>query len=106
MEPRESKKAFEFIEILQRSEKPRKQGLMMMLDKGLGLNFAKDMAAAAQFIDIVKLGWATPRLFPETFIQEKFKLYRDHGIMVGNGGTLLEIAYQQGKVDQDRKSVV
>ncbi len=100
MEPREVKKAFEFIEILQRSEKPRKQGLVMMLDKGLGLNLAKDMTAAAQFIDIVKLGWATPRLFSEAFIQEKVKLYRDHGIIVGNGGTLLEIAYQQGKVDQ------
>ena len=93
MEPKDSKKAFECIDILQRSEKPRKQGLVMMLDKGLGLNFSRDMTASAQFIDSVKLGWATPRLFPEAFIQEKVKIYRDHGIMVANGGTLLEIAY-------------
>ncbi len=100
MEPTNSKNAFDFIDILPRTEKPRKQGLVMMLDKGLGLNLAKDMAAAAQCIDIVKLGWATPRLFPEAFIKDKIQLYRDSGILVGNGGTLLEIAFQQGKVEQ------
>jgi phosphosulfolactate synthase len=100
MEALDNKRAFDFIDILPRSEKPRRQGLVMMLDKGLGLHLAKDMTAAAQFIDIVKLGWATPRLFPEAFIREKIRLYRDSGIMVGNGGTLLEIACQQGKVEQ------
>jgi phosphosulfolactate synthase len=100
MEPTDNNKAFDFIDILPRSEKPRRQGLVMMLDKGLGIHFAQDMATAAQYIDIVKLGWATPRLFPEAFIREKIRLYRDSGIMVGNGGTLLEIAYQQGKVEQ------
>ena len=77
MEAKDNKKAFDFIDILPRSEKPRRQGLVMMLDKGLGLHLAKDMTAAAQFIDIVKLGWATPRLFPEAFIREKIRLYRD-----------------------------
>jgi len=100
MESTDNNKAFDFIDILPRSEKPRRQGLVMMLDKGLGLHFAQDMATAAQYIDIVKLGWATPRLFPEAFIRKKIRLYRDSGIMVGNGGTLLEIAFQQGKVEQ------
>lgn len=100
MEATDHTKAFDFIEILPRAEKPRRRGLVMMLDKGLGLHFARDMTAAAQFIDIVKLGWATPRLFPEAFIREKISIYRKNGITVGNGGTLLEIAWQQGKVEQ------
>jgi phosphosulfolactate synthase len=94
------KQAFDFIDIIPRTEKPRKKGLVMMLDKGLGLNLARDMTACAPYIDIVKLGWATPRLYPQAYIQKKIKIYRDSGIMVGNGGTLLEIAFQQSKVDR------
>lgn len=93
-------KAFNFIDIIQRSEKPRSQGLVMVLDKGLGLLEARDLMPAAAYIDIVKLGWATPRLFPEKVIEEKVALYKEHNIAVGNGGTLLEIAYQQNKILQ------
>lgn len=95
-----SKRAFDFIEIIQRSEKPREKGLVMVLDKGLGLGQARDLMHAAPYIDIIKLGWATPRLFSEDMIQEKISIYKKHNILVGNGGTLFEIAYQQGKVDQ------
>ncbi|MEI6128423.1 MAG: phosphosulfolactate synthase, partial [Pseudomonadota bacterium] len=95
-----NKKAFDFIEIIERAEKPRSKGLVMVLDKGLGLSQAQDLMQAAPYIDIVKLGWATPRLFPEDMIQEKIRLYKKHDILVGNGGTLLEIAHQQRKIDQ------
>jgi phosphosulfolactate synthase len=92
-------KAFGFIDILARSEKPRSCGLTMVLDKAVGLCGVEDLLPAAPYLDIIKLGWATPRLIPEQALRKKIALLREHGISVGNGGTLLEIAWQQRKTD-------
>jgi phosphosulfolactate synthase len=93
------KRAFEILDLLPRSEKPRAKGLTMVLDKGLGLHQAEDLMEAAPYIDIIKLGWGTPRLFSETFIRNKVSLYRKHDIAVCNGGTFFEIACQQGRIE-------
>jgi phosphosulfolactate synthase len=93
------KKAFEIIDILSRSEKPRARGLTMVLDKGLGLYQAADLMEAAPYIDIIKLGWGTSRLFSEKLIRQKVELYKKNDIAVGNGGTFFEIAFQQGKTE-------
>lgn len=94
-------KAFEMIEIPSREEKPRKTGLTILLDRGIGYHAACDLVEqAADYIDLIKLGWGTPRLISKETIKKKIKLYRDNQIMVGNGGTILEIAYQQGKVTE------
>ncbi len=95
-----STKAFSMIDIIQRSGKPRTIGLTMVLDKGIGLYQVADLMQAGDYIDIVKLGWATPRLFPEAVIKQKISLYTKNNIVVCNGGTILEIAFRQGKVDQ------
>lgn len=99
MEESVNKRTFDFIDIIERSEKPRSTGLTMVLDKGLGHYQAQDLMQVAPYIDIIKLGWATPRLFSEDVIKRKVELYMKHDIIVGNGGTLLEIAYDQRKVD-------
>jgi len=93
------KRAFEILDLLPRSEKPRTAGLTMVLDKGLGLHQAEDLMEAAPYIDIIKLGWGTPRLFSEQFIRNKVSLYKKHDIAVGNGGTFFEIACQQGRIE-------
>lgn len=93
------KRAFEILDILTRSEKPRVKGLTMVLDKGLGLNQAEDLMEAAPYIDIIKLGWGTPRLFSEKLIRQKIDLYKKNDIAVGNGGTFFEIACSQGKTE-------
>jgi phosphosulfolactate synthase len=72
----------------------------MVLDKGLGLHQAEDLMEAAPYIDIVKLGWGTSRLFSEKVIRAKVELYKKHNIYVGNGGTFFEIAHTQGKTEQ------
>lgn len=100
MKTKDRKNAFDFIDICTRAEQPRSRGRVMVLDKGLGPHQSQDLMTAAPYIDIIKLGWATPRLFAEDVIREKIALYKKNNIMVGNGGTLLEVAYQQGKVDQ------
>ncbi|MCX8042566.1 MAG: phosphosulfolactate synthase [Desulfobacterota bacterium] len=91
--------AFDFIDIPSRSEKPRSKGLVMVLDKGMGIEQGLSLMPAAAYIDIIKLGWGTARLFSEAFIREKITLFKRHGIIVSNGGTFLEIAYQQNKID-------
>jgi len=63
METKDRNEAFGFIDIHQRTEKMRKRGLTMVLDKGIGLNSAQELMEAAPYIDIIKLGWATQRLF-------------------------------------------
>jgi len=100
MDASQNKRAFDIIEIIERAEKPRTKGLTMVLDKGLGIYRVQDLILDAPYIDIIKLGWATPRLFCEDIIRKKIELYRKHDIVVGNGGTLLEIAHQQGKIKQ------
>jgi phosphosulfolactate synthase len=97
---KEHSEAFTFIEIMPRSQKPRTHGLTMVLDKGLGLFQAQDLMEAAEFIDIIKLGWTTPRFVAEGTLKRKISLYRKHDIIVGSGGTMLEIICQQGRLDQ------
>lgn len=96
----EKEQAFGFIDISKRAVKPRVKGLTMFLDKGLGLYQAEDLMQGAPYIDIIKLGWATPRLVLESDIRKKIALYKKNDIRVGNGGTFLEIAFQQNKVDE------
>jgi phosphosulfolactate synthase len=93
-------KAFGVLSILKREEKPRDVGLTMVLDKGLGHNAARDLMVAADYIDIIKFGWGTPMLYSEEALKEKIRVYKDHGILVSNGGTLLEIAYNEDKTDE------
>lgn len=98
-------KPFEMIALPPREEKPRNKGLTTLLDKGLGYYAALDLVEqAADYIDLIKLGWGTTRLIPEKAVRKKITLYRDNQILVSNGGTILEIAYQQGKTAEFFKS--
>lgn len=94
-------KAFESIELPIRPAKPRKLGLTMTLDKNLGLHAVDDLLeTAADHIDIAKLGWGTSRIMQRDTIEAKVRRYRDHGIKVCPGGTLMEIAYIQGVAEE------
>ncbi len=82
-----------------RSAKPRKTGLTMVIDKGLGAVQAADLAEIAQeWIDVVKLGFGTSRLCPEEVVTRKIAAYREHAIQVMPGGTLFEAVLAQGRL--------
>lgn len=86
--------------------KPRNEGITMVIDTGLGLNAAKDLVeVASDYIDIVKLAFGTSRLIPENIIKKKIKLYREYEIDVMPGGTFLEIAFIQEKLNDYLKEV-
>jgi phosphosulfolactate synthase (CoM biosynthesis protein A)/phosphosulfolactate phosphohydrolase-like enzyme len=80
--------------------KPRRSALTSVLDKGLGAGAAADLAAAAgEWIDVVKLGWASARLTAAEALRAKVAAYQAAGIRVCTGGTFLEVALAQGRVD-------
>jgi phosphosulfolactate synthase (CoM biosynthesis protein A)/phosphosulfolactate phosphohydrolase-like enzyme len=80
--------------------RPRTTGVTSVLDKGLGPAAAADqLAIAGEWIDVVKLGWATARLSAEAALRAKIARYRDAGAQVSTGGTFLELAHAQGAVE-------
>ena len=72
-----------------RTQKPRESGYTMVMDKGLSIREAEDMIeSSGDFIDIVKLGWATS--YVTSHLRKKIKLYQNAGIPCYLGGTLFE----------------
>jgi phosphosulfolactate synthase len=85
-----------------RSDKPRKKGVTMVMDKGLSFREAENLvAASAHLIDLVKLGFGTSIVSKN--VKEKVKVYRDSGISVYLGGTLFEAFYVRNQLDEYRR---
>ena len=84
--------------IPKRPEKPRTNGLTMIMDKGLSLNEAENMVVLkSELTDIVKLGFGTSLL--TRYIDKKISLYREAGIDVYTGGTLFEAFIVRNQLD-------
>jgi phosphosulfolactate synthase len=83
----------------ERTEKPRKTGVTMVMDKGLSLGQAKDMVeASGHLIDYVKLGFGTSYITPN--LREKIELYRNHHITPYLGGTFFEAFVVRGMFEE------
>jgi phosphosulfolactate synthase len=83
----------------QRPAKPRSSGLTHVLDPGLGPAEVESLlAVGAQHIDLVRLGWGSALV--TDCLQRKLDLYREAGVPVMVGGTLTEIAWAHGRVDE------
>lgn len=81
-------------------KKPRDRGLTMVIDKGLGLAQLQDLLkVAAPYIDFLKLGFGTSLFYPAELLREKIRLVRSFGIDIFPGGTFLEVACWQGKLE-------
>ena len=90
-----------YLELPPRQSKPRTRGLTHVLDKGLGLASTRDhLESTAGLIDIVKIGWGIGYVDPRLF--ERVTAYREAGVLVSLGGTLLEIAAAQGRIGELR----
>ncbi|MBL7896368.1 MAG: phosphosulfolactate synthase [Bacteroidia bacterium] len=73
----------------ERTQKPRKTGMTMVMDKGISLRQAEDlMETGADYIDFIKLGFGTSVISKN--VKEKVKLYQKNNIKVYVGGTLFE----------------
>ena len=75
-------------------KKPRRTGLTMMIDQGLGLNAAADIVGVAgPYVDLVKIKTGTARLYDEGYLKEKLSLYIAGGIRPFIGGQFHEYVF-------------
>ncbi|MCL6447454.1 MAG: phosphosulfolactate synthase [Armatimonadetes bacterium] len=82
-----------------RQEKPREQGLTMIIDKGLGLGETRDLLhLCSQYIDFFKLGFGTSALYTPEILAEKIQLVKSFGVEIYPGGTFLEVAILQNRL--------
>jgi len=83
----------------ERAAKPRTSGLTHVLDSGLGpLEVESLLAIGAPHIDLVRLGWGSALV--TACLDRKLDLYRAADIPVMVGGTLTELAWAHGRVDE------
>jgi phosphosulfolactate synthase len=95
---------FDLDHIPQRTERPRANGVTMVMDKGLSIRQAEDLlAAGSDHIDFIKLGFGTSVVTKN--LKEKIKLYKDAGMKVYLGGTLLEAFIIRNKFEGYLKSI-
>jgi phosphosulfolactate synthase len=89
----------DFLSLPARAAKPRTTGLTHVLDKGLPPPQTEALLeAAGEFVDIWKFGWGTAYL--DRGLERKLSLLARHGVQACLGGTLLEIAWSQGRVEE------
>jgi phosphosulfolactate synthase len=89
----------DFLRLPSRPVKPRAMGVTHVLDKGLPAQQAEALlGASAEFIDIWKFGWGTAYLDHE--LETKLATLAGHEVQACLGGTLLEIAWSQGRIDE------
>lgn len=89
---------FEISHIPQRHEKPRKAGFTMVMDKGLSIRECENLVeASGPYLDIVKLGFGSSLVTPN--LARKLAFFKEAGIPVYFGGTLLEAFTVRGQFD-------
>lgn len=97
----EAKHPFSEITFPSFPPKPRTIGLTSVLDKGLGVAAVDDLiSTAGEWLDVVKLGWGTARMYPQAALRAKVTRYMDAGIKVCCGGTFAEVAHAQKRFDR------
>ncbi len=72
-----------------RTNKPRTNGITMVMDKGMSIQESINFISVAEpYVDLVKLGFGTSMVTPK--LREKLAVYAENNIPVYLGGTLFE----------------
>src|SRR5919198_3048205 len=88
-----------FLDLPARPGKPRAEGLTHVMDKGLNTREIEGMFdVGGAFVDIVKFGWGTS--YVTNNLEKKIALYRSFETPVVCGGTLFEVVYARGRMDE------
>ncbi|MEA2826350.1 MAG: phosphosulfolactate synthase [Actinomycetota bacterium] len=86
------------LDLPERSSKPRYVGLTHVLDKGLTpAEVADRLNTCGAYVDVWKFGWGTAYVDPH--VEAKLAILGRHGVLGCLGGTLLEVAWSQRRVD-------
>jgi phosphosulfolactate synthase len=95
---------FDLTHLPERPEKPRTNGMTMVMDKGLSVRQAENfMNAGGDLTDYVKLGFGTAYLTKD--IEAKIKVYKEGSIRVYLGGTLFEAFLIRNMLDDYQRLV-
>lgn len=90
--------------IPERTKKPRTNGVVMVMDKGLSIREAEDfISVSGDLTDFVKLGFGTSVVTPN--VKDKIKLYQQADIKVYLGGTLFEAFLIRNMEDKYRQFI-
>ena len=99
-----NQRALHFVDIPERSKKPRKVGLTLARDLGLGYDMAASwVEAEGEFIDYMKIRHLYVLLMSageDDLTRRKIKLYRKHDIDVNPGGIVFELAFLSNAVEK------
>ena len=90
------KEPFEMVPLtsLRSREKPRTNGLTMMMDWGLPLGVQEDwLDLVAPFVDLAKFVAGTARLYEEDYLLKKIALYKKYDVHPFIGGQFLEYVF-------------
>jgi phosphosulfolactate synthase len=89
----------DFLDLPARPPKPREKGVTHVIDTGLTAVEAEGlMAMAADYVDLVRLGWGTAYVTRD--VRAKIDRYHAAGVPAMLGGTLTELAWLHGRVDE------
>jgi phosphosulfolactate synthase len=89
----------DFLELPERTSKPRRAGITHVLDRGLSpMALESLLETAGDHIDLIKLGWGTA--YVTRGVRDKAAICRDAGVRLCPGGTLFEIAVAQGRLER------
>jgi phosphosulfolactate synthase len=92
----------DFLDLPARPPKPRARGLTHVIDPGLSARDAEGMMeSVGEYVDLVRFGWGTAYITRE--LRRKLDLYKSFSLPTMLGGTLTELAWLQGKVDELRR---
>jgi phosphosulfolactate synthase len=84
----------------ERSKKPRREGLTMVMDVGWPTSFvASMMDQFGEHLDVAKI-WDPHLRAPEKEVRKKIEVYNAHNVRVQPGGIFMEIARIQGNEDE------
>ena len=99
--------AFNDFPVPQRDPKPRRRGLSMMIDWGMGLERQRDtVESAGEYIDFAKIAAGIARLLPAEVLRRKLEQYKADGISTSPGGLFAELALKLGRYERFVDEVV
>jgi phosphosulfolactate synthase len=88
-----------FLDLPERSRKPRTAGITHLFDKGCTLPTAEGvLASSAAIIDVWKFGFGTSYIDPA--VRSKIAILHTFDVKACTGGTLLEVAWLQGRINE------
>jgi phosphosulfolactate synthase len=96
-DPHLKQMSFPFVAVAPRPSKPRKEGLTIVADRGMGMGRVADLIeSSGEFIDLVKIGIGAYRLQSEPFVRRKVNTLRKARIRIFFAGDVTEAAFMQG----------